>query len=74
VRDERSELAFERVAAQDERVDRAEVVAQGDLRRGVAQLDPVEPLAVADRPGPRALEADVVAQEELAGALLVAST
>jgi hypothetical protein len=58
---------LERGAADQQRVDRAEIVSQRDLRTAVAEIDGGQPAAMVRRPrrGGRVL-ADVVAQQQLA--------
>ena len=57
---------FERLATDQQRVDRADVVAQRDLRPALAEVDAGQPAAVMLRPGAgAALETTVVTQQQL---------
>jgi hypothetical protein len=57
---------LERSAADLERVDRADVLSECQLRAGMAQIDPRQPLAVAaPPPAGGVVVADVVAQPQL---------
>ena len=58
---------LERVAADHDRVDRAEVLQQRDLRAALPEVDPRQPAAVSDRPrAGGVLVANVVTQQQLA--------
>jgi hypothetical protein len=65
--DEPVDHPLERVAAKQQRLDRAQVVVQRRLRRRLAERDPGQPGAVGGRPAARpVLVADVVSQQQLA--------
>ena len=60
-------VACKCVTAHEQRVDRAQIVGERDLRAAVGELDAAEPVAVTGRPGiGRAVIAHVVTQQQLA--------
>jgi hypothetical protein len=70
---ELADRVLERVAADDQRVDRAEIVDQRDLRAALAEIDLAQPRTVVRRPRRCAgVEAHVVAQQQLAHAMACA--
>jgi hypothetical protein len=65
--DQLGDRLLERVAADHDRVDRAEILQQRDLRAALAEVDLRQPAAVRDRPRAGGVfVADVVAQQQLA--------